>query len=144
MRFVNADHLERKTHMGQRPQLASLPALQVLDAPQALELAVDHDGHPRAQGLALLHAAERREVSVRTPTQPGEEGGAGPEQKGGGMLASSHAILRDTVSWMYHFCVRAFLNDRQKNTLSWILLVLVYCMCMGENHRVVCLQWWAP
>lgn len=34
-----------------------LPVLEVLHAAQAAEAAVDHDGHPGAQRLALLHAA---------------------------------------------------------------------------------------
>lgn len=34
-----------------------LPVLEVLHAAQAAESAVDHDGHPGAQRLALLHAA---------------------------------------------------------------------------------------
>lgn len=37
-----------------------LPALQMLDTPETLEATVHHDGHAGAQGLALLHAEERK------------------------------------------------------------------------------------
>ena len=42
-------------HQWARPH--PLPVLEVLHAAQAAEAAVDHDGHPGAQRLALLHAA---------------------------------------------------------------------------------------
>lgn len=38
----------------------SLPALQMLDAPEALEATVYHDGHACAQRFTLLHAIERK------------------------------------------------------------------------------------
>lgn len=46
--------------LGQQRVAAAKLALQVLGAPQALELTVDHDCKPGAQGLALLHAGEGR------------------------------------------------------------------------------------
>lgn len=45
-------------------QPSLLPALQVLDAPETLEAAVDHDGHAGAQGLALLHAVEEEQTAA--------------------------------------------------------------------------------
>lgn len=38
----------------------SLPALQMLDAPEALEATIYHDGHACAQRFTLLHAIERK------------------------------------------------------------------------------------
>ena len=54
-------------HLGhQRVALAEL-GLEVLRTAQALELTVDHDGHARAQRVALLHAARHGNNSHTPP-----------------------------------------------------------------------------
>lgn len=66
-----------------------VPAFNVLRGPQAAEAAVDHDGESRAQGLALLHAGERRGTREcarlrrdSNPTAPTKPQRAGPERAG--------------------------------------------------------------
>lgn len=50
---------------GQQGVATAKLALQVLGAAQALELPVHHDGQPRAQRLALLHAVGREGIAQR-------------------------------------------------------------------------------
>lgn len=51
------------------PSAPGSPVLQVLDAAQALEAPVHHDGQPRAEGLTLLHAGRRRaQLKGRQPS----------------------------------------------------------------------------
>ena len=41
---------------------ALLPALQMLNAPQALEATIHHDGHACAQRLTLLHTVRTKQI----------------------------------------------------------------------------------
>lgn len=51
------------------PSALGSPVLQVLDAAQALEAPVHHDGQPRAEGLTLLHAGRRQaQLKGREPS----------------------------------------------------------------------------
>lgn len=43
----------------------SLPALQMLDAPQTLETTVHHDGHAGAQCFTLLHTVEEQPTGLQ-------------------------------------------------------------------------------
>lgn len=52
--------LLRLCFSGKKNPKHPLPALQMLDAPEALEATVYHDGHACAQRFTLLHAIERK------------------------------------------------------------------------------------
>lgn len=43
---------------------SAVPVLEVLDAAQTLEPAVDHDPQSGAQGFTLLHATEHQETTA--------------------------------------------------------------------------------
>ena len=64
------------------------PVLQVLDGAQTLELTIDHDAQPRAEGLALLHAVGGQHHRLPAPHHlqdgvPQEPPGPGVHPTGG-------------------------------------------------------------
>ena len=95
MREVLSDELLNWLQLSAHSQLQSVPVsvatLELLRCPEATERPVDHDAHPRAEGLALSHAVGGEENRLtRTghtfDDRPQELAGHGVHPGGGFVL----------------------------------------------------------